>query len=253
MTPKTPDAGSPPAKPLHDIDDVPLVRVRWPRWYRLVPSQFPPVRLFEDLGDPKDWEALAAIESLTNPRLDASLGDLAKLAPEHRASGPGASFLVAPFFHASEDRPGRFHHAGQGALYVARTFETALAEVAWHQGQFLAATAEPPGWTGHFRTLCGKLDGELRDVRGSVGKALGLQGEDLELPQTFADALRAKGERGVVYSSVRHEGGECAALLRVDGMRGPTQTDHLRYHWNGERVDIVERCPGMDASVILRL
>ena len=248
-----PGPGGEPAFPDDVLATIPLVRVRWPRWYRLVPSRFPPVRLFEDLGDPEDWEALAAIESLTNPRLDASLGDLSKLPPAHRASGTGASYLVAPFFHASADRPGRFHRDGHGALYIARTLETALAEVAWHQGRFLAATGEPPGWTSHFRTLSGQLDAELRDVRGEVGAALGLRGEDLARPQKFADALRARGERGVVYSSLRHGNGECAALLRVDGMTGPVQADHLRYHWNGERVDIVERRPGTASAEILRL
>ena len=248
-----PGPGGELAFPDDALATVPVVRVRWPRWYRLVPSRFPPIRLFEDLSDPEDWEVLAAIESLTNPRVDASLGDLAKLPPGHRAGGPGASYLVAPFFHASADRPGRFHRAGHGALYIARTFETALHEVAWHQGRFLAATDEPPGWTGHFRTLVGQLDAKLRDVRGEAGRTLGLRGEDLARPQGFADALRARAERGVVYSSLRHSDGVCAALLRVDGMRGPVQTDHLRYHWDGERVDIVERRPGTASAEILRL
>ncbi|MEM7729491.1 MAG: RES family NAD+ phosphorylase [Pseudomonadota bacterium] len=219
-----------------------------------MPSQYPPVHLFEDIGDPEDWDTLADIESLSNPRLDASLGNLANLKPEHRASGAGASYLVSPFFHASVDRPGRYHSDGYGALYIAKTFETALAEVAYHQELFLAATDEPPGWTGTFRVLVGKLDRRLRDGRGDAEALHILRDlEDYTRPQKLAAAMRSREEWGIVYPSARRDGGECAALFRVDGLEGPVQADHLRYHWNGERIDIVEKSSGTDKAEMIRL
>ena len=37
-------------------------RVQWPQTYRIIRSIHPPVDLFEDIGDPKDWEALVSVE-----------------------------------------------------------------------------------------------------------------------------------------------------------------------------------------------
>ena len=34
-------------------------RVRWKQAYRIIRSIYPPVDLFEDIADPRDWEALA--------------------------------------------------------------------------------------------------------------------------------------------------------------------------------------------------
>jgi hypothetical protein len=50
--------------------------------------------------------------------------------------------------------------------------------------------------------------------------------------------LRAAGSDGVVYPSVRCEGGECAGLFYPDLAANPLQGRHLEYHWDGERVDL---------------
>lgn len=213
--------------------------IRWRPYHRIVPSRYPPVALFEDLGDPADWEAIAAIESLTNPRLSASIGVLDRVPVEHRVSGPGASYLMGPFVHASADRPGRFHDGEAGALYVAKTFMTALSEVAHHHARFLRATAEPAGWTGAFRCLEGRLRARLLDARAVPE----LQGEDWVPTQAIARLARAAGEAGVVYRSLRDPGGEAAALFRPNVADAPVQTDHLRHHWDGTQIDIVRRMP----------
>ena len=44
-------------------------RVRWPQTFRIIRSIHPPIDLFEDIADPGDWEALAAVEAKTNPRI----------------------------------------------------------------------------------------------------------------------------------------------------------------------------------------
>jgi hypothetical protein len=42
---------------------------------------------------------------------------------------------MAPFTHASLDRPSRFSDGSYGVLYVAAAFETALFETIHHHGQ----------------------------------------------------------------------------------------------------------------------
>ena len=75
--------------------DVPAeVAVKWPKAYRLIRSIYPPIDLFEDIADPRDWEALASAEAKTNPRVWEHLGRLDLIPPERRVSGPGRSWLI---------------------------------------------------------------------------------------------------------------------------------------------------------------
>lgn len=107
-------------------DRLSTVRVRWPRAHRIIRSIYPPIDLFEDIADPQDWEALASAESKTNPRLWEHLGRLDLMPPERRVSGPGASYLMAPFVHCSPDRPGRFTDGTYGVYSAGDREEVAI-------------------------------------------------------------------------------------------------------------------------------
>ena len=52
-------------------------RVAWKPCWRIVPRRYPPIDLFERIASPEDWEALAAVESLTNPRIREEIGEIA--------------------------------------------------------------------------------------------------------------------------------------------------------------------------------
>ena len=54
-------------------------RICWPQSFRIIRSIHPPIDLFEDIADPRDWEALAAVEEKTNPRIRFEIGDLGKV------------------------------------------------------------------------------------------------------------------------------------------------------------------------------
>ena len=66
----------------------PEKRLRWSKSYRLISTRYPPVDLFERVADPADWEALAAIEMLTNPRVRDQIGEISLVKPKERVSGP---------------------------------------------------------------------------------------------------------------------------------------------------------------------
>ena len=53
--------------------------VRWQPCFRVIPSRFPPIHLFERVSSPEDWEALYWLESLTNPRLRDEIKELIRL------------------------------------------------------------------------------------------------------------------------------------------------------------------------------
>jgi hypothetical protein len=216
----------------------PLTPVHWTGAVRIIRSLYPPVDLFEDIADPADWPLLLAAEQKTNPRLAESVGRLDLVPPARRVSGPGASYLMAPFVHASPDRPSRFSDGSYGVLYAGNSFETALFETIHHHRRFMLKTAEPAGWTSQFRELVLEVKGALSDLRRSGPEAaLVLDPDDYAPGQKLGAELRAAGADGVVYPSVRRPGGECVGLFYPDLASRPVQGRHLDYHWNGERVD----------------
>lgn len=225
---------------------VPTAPVDWPDARRIIRSVYPPIDLFEDVADPEDWPLLLAAEAKTNPRLAASIGALDLVPPERRVSGPGASYIMAPFTHVSPDRPTRWSDGRYGVLYAARAFETALAETIHHHERFMRATGEPAGWTSQFRELVLRVRLTAHDLRDGPRFAAALDPEDYSAAQRLGAALRAGGSDGVVWPSVRDAGGLCVGLFHPDLAQAPVQGRHLDYHWDGARVDLY-REPGSGA------
>lgn len=217
---------------------IPVTPVAWNGAVRIIRSAWPPIDLFEDIADPADWPLLIAAEQKTNPRLMESIGTLDLVPPARRVSGPGASYLMAPFTHISHDRPSRFSDGGYGVLYIGDRFETALFETAFHHARFMAATGEAPGWTSQFREIVLDVSAPLHDLRGS-GHDDVLAPDDYSAAQALGARLRGAGSEGVVYPSVRRPGGTCVGLFHPDLARNPVQGRHLDYHWDGTRIDMV--------------
>lgn len=216
-----------------------VARIRWDRACRIIRSIHPPIDLFEDIADPADWEALASAESKTNPRLWEHLGRLDLVPPARRISGPGASFLMAPFVHVSTDRPGRFTDGTYGVYSAGSRDEVAIREVAHHHGRAMAASGEEPGWTSQFRMLVNSIDLDLHDIRERADCHVP---DDYGPPQALGRQLRADGSNGVLYRSVRCPDGECVGIFWPDLMPAPVQGDHFDFHWDGTRVDRIRNC-----------
>ncbi len=221
-----------------DPKSVTRAPVQWPDAVRIIRSIHPPFDLFEDIADPGDWPLLIAAEQKTNPRLMDSIGNLDLVPPERRVSGPGASYLMAPFTHVSTDRPSRFSDGRFGVFYAGRAFEVALFETIHHHGNFMAATDEAPGWTSQFREIVLDIDASLHDLRGADKAFAPLRDPDeYSSAQALGGALHAGKSDGIVFPSTRFSSGECAGLFYPDLAANPRQGRHLDYHWNGARVD----------------
>lgn len=215
-------------------------RVEWTDAVRIIRSVFPPIDLFEDIADPADWPLLISAEQKTNPRIMATIGNIDLVPSERRVGGPGASYLMAPFTHVSPDRPSRFSDGSFGVLYVGDQFETALFETVYHHTLFMAQTHEAAGWTSQFREIILQVSADVHDLQGGGEhiKAV-LDPASYSASQGLAQHLRNAGSSGVMYPSVRHEGGICVGLFYPDCASRPVQGRHLDYHWNGSRVDLV--------------
>lgn len=214
-----------------------LKRVSWPTATRLIASKYPPIDLYERLSsDPAVWEALIAAEMLTNPRVRDQLGRIHLVPVAERVSGPGASYVMAPFTHLNP-KGGRFSDAAHGAYYAAGDLPTAVAETAYHFGRFAADSGDGPRYE-EMRAIVGRIDADLHDVaelsEGDRGPLL--DPDDYAASQAFAVALREVGSTGVHYPSVRRAGGACVAVFRPSAVGIPVQTRHLKYHWDGSSV-----------------
>ena len=108
----------------------------------------------------------------------------------------------------------------------------------YHHAVFMAATAQPPGWTSQFREIVLDVDASLHDVRTLDATTPILAPDNYTAAQALGSDLRALGSDGIVYPSVRHQSGECAGLFYPDRVSLPTQGRHLDYHWNGAKVDL---------------
>jgi hypothetical protein len=199
--------------------------------YRLIPSHFPPIALFENLLDASELEAAYALESLTNDRLQDQAGNIALVAPEDRVTGPGTTAIMAAFTHtgiASRFSDGRF-----GIYYAGLSLETALTESRFSRARFLRATNEPP----HILTMrcyqC-EVHASLVDLRNDLQVH---DPDSFTYAQTLGRQLKAQHELGILYQSVRHPGGECIAALRPIALTPPAiQTGHYQFHWDGNSI-----------------
>lgn len=207
-----------------------------------MPERFPPIDVFERVADPADWDAVIAVESLTNDRLRDAVGAISLVSPEDRVSGPGASYIMAPFTHPSPSG-GRFTDGTTGAYYTAAAERTAVAETRYHRERFLRATAAPPIELA-MRVVTATLDADLHDVRGDRARYSALYDpDDYTAPQALARDLGRRRSWGIVYESVRDaQPGECAAVFRPRALARRRVTRHLGYIWNGDRIThVIER------------
>ena len=183
------------------------------------------------------WEALAALERLTNPRVRDEIGDIALVPPHERVSGPGASYVMAAFTHVNP-RGSRFSDGSYGVYYAASALETAIAETAHHFARF-ARDSRDPARSEDMRALVGEIHAAFEDVAALPAgeRAALLDPNDYAASQAYARRLRTAGAAGVVYQSVRLSGGECVGAFRPRAVGAPRPERRLQYRWDGEKLD----------------
>jgi hypothetical protein len=203
----------------------------WDKLYRIVPSHFPPVDLFENVASPEDLDIVFAIEAITNDRLREHVGDLALIPADDRIAGLGSTPIMAAFTHIGVVT--RFSDGTEyGIYYGARDLDTAFAETVYHRELFLSATNEPDTELT-MRSFINKVALALHDIRGS--EFSDLYDDDYVRPQQFAKSMRANGSNGLLYKSVRDPGGECVAAFKPKAVTIPIQGAHYKYIWSGKK------------------
>ncbi len=219
------------------LERVTTRRVRWQHTHRLIPTRYPPISLFERIANKNDWDALYALEGLTDPRLREEVGEISSVPKSRRVTGPGASVTMAPFSHFSKGRPTRFSDGTYGVYYAAREFQTALWEVAFHMARFHARTNDP-ALAVSYREYVGKIDKVMHDLtKGDWSAFFNPSVVHYPESQALAKSLREHSSNGIVYPSVRNRRGQCIAAFYPDVVKIPIQGRHVELHWDGTNVD----------------
>ena len=235
-TPATPARG--PAT--IDPETVPVRRVTWRPSYRLIPSRYPTVGLYDAIADPADLDVVFAIEALANPRIRDELGEITLVAKDERVTGPGATPVMAAFTHLNKDGS-RFSAGAYGVYYAAHSLETAIAEVSHHRAVFLRSTEEP-AIDIDLCLVTANVEADLHDLAepGEAANAANrfaaaLDPDDYAPSQALGRALRAVESWGIRYPSVRHAGGECVGIFRPRALRHAKAAGHYALCWDGSR------------------
>ncbi len=217
---------------------IPVRRVVWKPCWRIIPSRFPPIDLFERVADPADLEAVVELESLTNPRIRDEAGEIRMVAEADRIAGPGSSIIMAAFTHLNPNGS-RFSDGAYGVCYAAAELETAVAETRYHREIFMRATRQG-SMELDMRVYVLDLDGDLHDIRGMADALPEVYDpDDYSAGQGLGRRLRDAGAFGIAYDSVRRAGGQCAAVLRPPVLSNGRQERHLCYVWDGRQIGTV--------------
>lgn len=191
--------------------------------HRLIPSQFPPIGVFDTVATAADLEAVFDLVGWTNDRLVADR--INRLPRADWVYGrPNASIVMAAFLHVA---PGgmRFNGPDLGAWYAADDITTAAAEVAHHLRREAVARGVP-AMTRTYRAYGAVLLGDYRDIRGPAMPAI-YAGDRYDASQAWGEEVRASTDAGILYDSLRRRGGTNVVCYRPRLITGIVQADHV--------------------------
>lgn len=209
--------------------------------YRLINSKYPTIDIFDDVADSDEFEDLFLLQSLTNPRLKAEVGDLGLVNQDDIPFGiTGCSYATGPFTHINPDGS-RFSHGDTGVLYVADSMETALAEVTHHQQHYFSNVVGLHYDRIVLRGLKVKFDeGKLHDLTNLDITDPVYDKQNYTNARQLGNKLRTDGIETIKYNSVRNEGAICWAMLTPKNVQEVIQSTHFALIWNGEKITSAE-------------
>jgi hypothetical protein len=122
--------------------------------------------------------------------------------------------------------------------YAGAELETAIAETVFHFENFARDSGDPTRMED-MRVLVGTVAETFEDVAAlpEPERMQVLDPRSYKESQAYGRKLRDEGSTGVAYPSVRRLNGECIGAFRPRAVGIPHQERHLKYRWNGERVD----------------
>jgi len=204
--------------------------------HRLVPSKYSEggdsvlARIADDdthLGDIFD------LDNATNDRLLAENNLLPGIGIHELVFGiPHYRIVNAAFCHA-HPFGSRFNGPDRGTWYACFELETSQAEVSFHKSVELAEVDWLEEEEAIYDDYLADFSAELHDIRKSRQFANCLAPNSYMASQGLAQRLLDAGSLGIIYPSVRRDGGTCLACFRPALVMNVRKEKTYKFTWKG--------------------
>jgi hypothetical protein len=220
---------------------LPLTALRRFDTNRLLPAKYYPNNdtVLTRIADDEDLQSIFELDNATNARL---------LAEEDRTPGINSRELVfhvpnyrvinAAFTHANP-LGARFSTPERGAWYAAFELATAKAEVLFHKSIEFAEISWSEREEIGYDDYLADFTNTFHDLRGIEDEAL--SPTSYKRSQQLAVELMALGSLGIIYPSVRREGGTCLACFRPSVVANVRKSARYKLIWTPMRAQIIRQ------------
>jgi len=220
---------------------IPVSNIRQFDTHHLLPAKYSPNydSVLTRIASDDDLELVFELDNATNARL---------LAEENRSPGISARDLVfdvpyyrvinAAFTHANP-LGGRFSTPERGAWYAAFELATAKAERIFHKSIEFAEIDWKEREEIQYDDYLADFTAPFHDLRGVVDEAL--SPTSYVRSQELTIELMEIGSLGIVYPSVRREGGTCIACFRPSIVANVRKSTPYRLIWTPLQARMVRK------------
>ena len=186
---------------------------------------------------------LAELEGATNQRLISRQIGLPDLDPAELVYGvPNFTYINAAFTH-TRSGGNRFSDENRGAWYCAFAIETALKEVGYHLTRALENVGVFDNTTDYIE-LFADFIGDFHDLR-PISPPPACFNQDILIGypagQQFSHEIRDANSRGLIYPSVRHQGGICLVVFVPNAVQNVRPGTIWRMEWQGNPTPDITR------------
>ncbi|CAN7479060.1 MULTISPECIES: RES family NAD+ phosphorylase [Duganella] len=220
----------------------PLTTLRQFDTFRLLPSRFADLEdsVLAPLADnDQDLRDLFELDNATNARLHAQNGGAAGITMDELVFGVPNFRIVNAAFTYARPEGSRFNGGDRGAWYCAFDAETALAEVSFHKTVEYAEINRFDD-SVQYQAMLADFTAPFHDLRNQPRYDACLAPDSYIASQTLAERLLDGGSLGVIYPSVRREGGTNLACFRPALVGNVRKGPAYRLTWRGSPVPIIE-------------
>lgn len=206
--------------------------------HRLIPSQYSKDNgktLAKLVESTEEADLLTEIANMTSVRVKAEnsrargLRGLIEVALLYGGL-PYEHIINAAFLYPSPTG-NRFNNTKRGAWYAAFEQQTSIAEVLYHKNLAYSQIQTFEDSVTYDDYLC-DVNADLHDLQGEQFVDC-LSPTSYVASQTISDTLLAQGSLGVLYPSVRDQGGSCVALFHPALVNRVRKGQTLRFTWIG--------------------